>query len=68
MDKPVGEIGYNVKRIDMKVLNRKEMKSITAGSMVCEIMPGSCACDLDQGGTWEEYEQCLDDRYGPEQQ
>lgn len=49
------------------VLSRSEMKSITAGSIVCEIMPGSCACDLDQGGTIDEYYDCLDDRYGPEE-
>jgi len=48
------------------VLSRSEMRSITAGSIVCEIMPGSCACDLDQDGDIAKFEACLDDRYGPE--
>lgn len=39
---------------------------LLAGSIVCEIMPGSCACDLDQGGTEQEFHDCLDERYGPE--
>lgn len=55
----------------MQILNRNEMKSVTAGSgnpTVCELMPGSCACLLDQGEIdWEGYEDCLDDRYGPEE-
>jgi hypothetical protein len=33
---------------------------------VCEIVPGSCACLLEENGDWDEFEKCLDDRYGPE--
>jgi len=51
------------------VLTRSEMKSITAGGIVCEVMPGNCSCEAfgENGhGDWDQYEQCLDDRYGPE--
>lgn len=48
------------------VLSRSEMKSITAGTTVCEIMPGSCAFDFENDGNEDKFETCLDDRYGPE--
>jgi len=48
------------------VLSRSEMKSIIAGTTVCQIMPGSCACDFENDGDEDGFEQCLDDRYGPE--
>jgi len=45
------------------------VEELVAFSDVCAIMPGSCACDFVGPGGHEdedEFEACLDDRYGPE--
>lgn len=53
------------------VLSRSQMKQIKGGSTdVCDIMPGSCACEAyGEGGheDWDRFEECLDERHGPEQ-
>jgi len=61
----VDKVGYNLKRIDMKVLNREEMKMVMAGNeeccegnIKCNVLGNEYYCNLPT------LEECLDDCSG----